>query len=134
MDTTTLRHCPICLVTNMPAEIQRVRCNVRRFRDRTFLVWRCAVCRSLHCEKVENLAAYYENYPIRNQELDYFLRAWYRVILQRLVQAGLGKQHRILDYGCSNGLLIEYLKQHGYANCFGYDPYVDRRAIASNSL
>jgi 2-polyprenyl-3-methyl-5-hydroxy-6-metoxy-1,4-benzoquinol methylase len=120
------RECPICLRTAAPAEVQRVRCNVRRFRDRTFLVWRCTGCGSLHCEKVENLAHYYADYPIRKQELDYFLRAWYRVILGRLVQAGLEKRHRILDYGCSKGLFIRYLQEHGYSNCFGFDPYVDR--------
>ena len=112
--------------TACPSEAKRVRCNVRRFRDRTFLVWRCSRCRSLHCEKVENLSAYYDDYPIRNQKLDYFLRAWYRVILRRLVQAGLTKQDRILDYGCSKGLFIQYLKERGYSNCFGFDPYVER--------
>jgi SAM-dependent methyltransferase len=120
------RHCPICLQAKAPAEIKRVRCNVRRYRDRTFLVWRCTGCRSLHCEKVDNLAAFYEHYPIRNQELDYFLRAWYRVILRRLVKAGLEKRDRILDYGCSKGLFIRYLEEHGYSNCSGFDPYVER--------
>jgi SAM-dependent methyltransferase len=118
--------CPVCLHSRVPAEIGRVRCNVRRFRDRSFLVWRCAHCRSLHCEQVENLADYYDNYPIRNQELDYFLRAWYRVILSRLVKAGLNKQDRILDFGCNKGLFIQFLEENGYRNCFGYDPYVDR--------
>jgi SAM-dependent methyltransferase len=123
---STPRNCPICLRTDAPAETKRVRCNVRRFRDRTFLVWRCSGCRSLHCEKVEDLAAYYDNYPIRNQELDYFLRAWYRVVLRRLMKAGLNKQDRILDYGCSKGLFIQYLAEHGYSNCVGFDPYVER--------
>jgi SAM-dependent methyltransferase len=130
MDDST-RHrapqqCAICLRTDVVEEVKRVRCNVRQFRDRTFLVWRCAGCRSLHCEEVGDLAVYYETYPIRNQELDYFLRAWYRVILRRLVKAGLEKQDRILDYGCSKGLFIEYLKEHGYSNCFGFDPYIDQ--------
>jgi SAM-dependent methyltransferase len=89
-------------------------------------VWRCARCRSLHCEKVENLSYYYDEYPIRNQELDYFLRAWYRVVLKRLVEAGLKKHHRMLDYGCNRGLFIQFLKENGFSNCFGYDPYVDR--------
>lgn len=118
--------CPICLQTGAPAEVSPVRCNVRQFRDREFLVWRCAGCRSLHCESVDDLASYYDNYPIRKQELDYFLRAWYRVILRRLVKAGLGKEHQILDYGCSKGLFIQYLESQGYSNCFGFDPYVDR--------
>ena len=122
----TPQQCPICLHTAVPAEVKAVRCNVRRFRDRSFLVWRCTHCRSLHCEKVANLADYYDNYPIRNQDLDYFLRTWYRVILRRLVKAGLKKRDRILDYGCNKGLFIRFLEENGYRNCFGYDPYVDR--------
>jgi len=102
-----------------------VRCNVRRFRDHTFPVWRCVKCRSLHCEKVENLAEYYDNYPIRKQELDYFVRSWYKVILQRLVSGGLRKDDRILDYGCNKGLFIRFLEENGYTNCHGYDPYVE---------
>jgi 2-polyprenyl-3-methyl-5-hydroxy-6-metoxy-1,4-benzoquinol methylase len=99
---------------------------VRRFRDRAFPVWRCRHCRSLHCEGVDDLASYYDDYPIRKQELDYFLRAWYRVVLQRLIDAGLKKKHRILDYGCSKGLFLLYLKQQGYLDCHGFDPYVDQ--------
>jgi len=122
----TPQHCPICLRAGIPAETQRVRCNVRRFRDRSFDVWRCAHCRSLHCEKVTDLAEYYEGYPIRKQELDYFLRAWYRVILKRLTDAGLRKQDQILDYGCNQGLFIRFLQDNGYRNCSGYDPFVEQ--------
>lgn len=119
------QRCAICLQTVAPAQIEEVRCNVRKFRDRSFLVWRCAACLSLHCEKVEDLAEYYNGYPIRNEKLDYFLRAWYRVILRRLVRAGLKEDHRILDYGCNQGLFIRFLAENGYRNCSGYDPYVD---------
>jgi SAM-dependent methyltransferase len=118
--------CPICLETRPAAESSRVRCNVRRYRDRTFAVWRCIGCNSLHCEKVEDLPAYYADYPIRKQKLDYFTRAWYRVVLQRLVNAGLSKSHRILDYGCNQGLFIDFLIENGYANTAGYDPFVPR--------
>lgn len=122
----TPQRCVICQHVGAPAEVQRVRCNVRRFRDRTFLVWRCAGCGSLHCETVANLAEYYADYPIRKQELDYFLRAGFRVILERLVKAGLRKQDKILDYGCNKGLFIRFLKENGYSNCVGYDPYVEQ--------
>lgn len=120
------QQCPICLHTGSPVETRRVRCNVRRFRDRHFTVWRCGQCQSLHSEKVENIDKYYDDYPIRNQQLDYFVRAWYRVVLRRLVQSGLTRDSYILDYGCNQGLLILFLKQHGFSNCFGYDPYIEQ--------
>lgn len=122
----TPQQCQICLHTGVPVETQRVRCNVRRFRDRSFNVWRCARCRSLHCETISNISEYYEDYPIRNQELDYFVRAWYQIILKRMVKAGLRKENYILDYGCNNGLFIRFLMENNYHNCFGYDPYVEQ--------
>lgn len=118
--------CPICDQNAMPAESQRIRCNVRRYRERTFLLWRCAGCRSLHCEEIDDLAAYYADYPIRNQTLDYFTRSWYRVVLGRLVRAGISKDDLILDYGCNQGLFIDFLAENGFRRCVGYDPYVER--------
>lgn len=124
--TQKSKHCPICSFDAIPLETQRVRCNVRRFRDRSYTVWRCEKCRSLHCENVADLAGYYGGYPIRNQGLDYFVRAWYRVVLKRLVIAGLRREHRILDYGCNQGLFVRFLQDAGYRNCVGYDPYVEQ--------
>ena len=109
----------------MPVEVKKVRCNVRQFRDRTFELWRCVGCQSLHCEKVDDLASYYANYPIREQTLDAFVRSWYRVILRRLLAAGLRKDHRVLDYGCNQGLFLQFMAEQGYARCVGYDPYVE---------
>jgi 2-polyprenyl-3-methyl-5-hydroxy-6-metoxy-1,4-benzoquinol methylase len=118
--------CAVCRHNAVPAEIQKIRSNVRRFRDQSFFAWRCANCRSLHSEKIENLADYYKYYPIRGEHLDYFWRVWYGVVLSRLVKAGLKPEHRILDYGCNTGVFLEFLKEKGYHNCFGYDPYVER--------
>jgi hypothetical protein len=39
---------------------------------------------------------------MHRSKLDYFNRAWYRVLLRRLVDAGLQRTHRILDYSCGN--------------------------------
>lgn len=118
--------CPVCLHVAVPAQSRRVRCNVRRYRDRSFLLWRCAGCRSLHCERVDDLAGYYVDYPIRKQTLDYFTRSWYRVVLNRLVRAGIAKSDLILDYGCNQGLFIDFMAENGFHRCAGYDPYVER--------
>ncbi|HOB93421.1 MAG TPA: class I SAM-dependent methyltransferase [Aquabacterium sp.] len=125
-DTATPRFCAICGETARPAEVDRIRSNVRRFRERRFEIWRCPACQSLHCEPVADLAAYYQGYPIRAQRLDYFSRAWYAVVLRRLVQAGFTRQHRLLDHGCNQGLFLAYLKEQGYTQCTGYDPFVER--------
>jgi len=109
-----------------PLETHKIRCNVRQYRDQMFAMWRCAKCGSLHCEKVDNLAAYYADYPIRNQTLDYFTRSWYRVVLQRLVRAGISREDMILDYGCNQGLFIQFMVENGYHRAAGYDPYVER--------
>lgn len=124
--TESVRCCPVCRQSAAAADTAQVRCNVRRFRDRSFPVWRCAACGSLHGAKVDDLASYYADYPIRNQGLDYFTRAWYRVVLKRLVAAGLGKRDRILDYGCNQGLFLRFLEEQGYRGCSGYDPFVAR--------
>ncbi|WP_301100472.1 class I SAM-dependent methyltransferase [Propionivibrio sp.] len=103
-----------------------MRSNIRRYREQKFLVWRCGHCRSLHTGQVENLADYYQDYPMHHARLDYFSRAWYRIFLERLVRAGLRKACRILDYGCGNGHFLEFLKERGYTQIVGYDPYAMR--------
>ena len=116
--------CELCGYFGEASEARPVRSNVRRFREQKFTVWRCAHCRSLHCEKVDNLASYYENYVLRRQELDYFVTQWYQVILRRLTRGGLQKSHQVLDYGCGSGLFLQFLRKQGYGSCVGYDPYV----------
>src|SRR5207249_4411724 len=71
--------CVVCGEVSAPSEVNSVRSNIRRHRDRKFSLWRCRRCRSLHSERVDNLAYYYEDYPMHNAKLDYFSRAWYRI-------------------------------------------------------
>ena len=116
--------CAVCGSRGEPAESRMVRCNLRQYRHQHFRVERCAHCDSLQTERVNNLTAYYTNYPIRNQKLDYFLRTWYGVLLKELVRAGLQKEHSILDYGCNQGLFLDFLRERGYEHSTGFDPYV----------
>ena len=44
-------------------------------------------------------------------------------MLARLRRAGLGKEQRVLDYGCGAGLLVRFLRERGYAQAAGYDPF-----------
>jgi 2-polyprenyl-3-methyl-5-hydroxy-6-metoxy-1,4-benzoquinol methylase len=50
-------------------------------------------------------------------------RTVYTHYIRRLRRHGLEATHSILDYGCSEGLLLAYLRERGFEDCAGYDPY-----------
>lgn len=124
--------CPICDAERaVDAETAEVRCNVRRFRDERFRVWRCSSCRSIHAEDAVDLDHYYAGYPVFDAELDWKLNVVYGGMLARLRAAGLSPEHRILDYGCGKGLLVRYLRQQGYEHAVGWDRYAEGHDDAS---
>jgi 2-polyprenyl-3-methyl-5-hydroxy-6-metoxy-1,4-benzoquinol methylase len=102
-----------------------VRCNVRRFRDESFEVWRCDRCASIHASEPVDLDHYYQGYPIFGASLDWKVNAIYGNLLRRLRSAGLTTEHRILDHGCGNGLRVRFLQNQGYTHATGYDPYTE---------
>ena len=116
--------CVVCGGARAPKyETADVRCNVRRFRDESFEVWRCAGCHSIHATDEVDLDHYYAGYPVFNADLDWKLHVVYAGLLERLTRAGLEKHHRILDYGCGMGLFVRYLRERGYAETTGYDRF-----------
>ena len=119
-------NCQICGFQGEADEIADIRSNVRSIRHKTFTLWRCSQCHSLDCERISNYDTLYNEYPLRKQQLDYFLHAWYEVILKRLKAAGMKPQDFILDYGCGSGLFLSFLKEKGFVNSFGYDPHVKK--------
>ncbi|NBD32299.1 MAG: methyltransferase domain-containing protein [Cyanobacteria bacterium] len=104
---------------------KKIRCNVRQFQEQEFTLWRCPNCQSLHSKEIVDLADYYANYPLKKQPLDYFRKRICQNRLNLLIQQGFQKQHSLLDYGCNQGLFIDFLWQKGYINAIGYDPYVE---------
>lgn len=122
----------LCAVCGRHAgEVERgeIRCNVRRFRDQKFRVWRCPHCLSIHAEGAVDLDAYYAAYPCHGHndpKLNWMLHAMYRRLLGRLRSAGLRREHSILDYGCGNGSFVEFLRASGYSRAVGYDQYSTR--------
>jgi SAM-dependent methyltransferase len=100
-----------------------VRANVRRLRDHLSTVWQCAGCGSLHARESVALAPLYEDYPFGRRIPGPLERRMARGRLRRLRQAGMRKNSSILDYGCGNGLFLDYFRQDGYAHCTGFDPY-----------
>lgn len=98
--------------------------NVRAFMNETFKFWRCPTCKTIHCLDVVDLDLYYAKYPIVDAKFREVVHTvFYRRILKQLEQSGFSKHHSFLDYGCANGLFLEFLSRQGFTNCYGYDPY-----------
>ena len=124
--------CIVCGAPRTPAcETAEVRCNVRAFRDERFAVWRCAQCRSIHARDEVDLDHYYRGYPVFAAELDWKLDVVYGNLLRRLQRAGLTREHRILDYGCGGGVLVQFLLKSGYSRTVGWDRYGEGYTDAS---
>lgn len=117
-------------------EVESVPCNVRKFAHKSFTVWRCPNCLSLHCKETVDLDSYYVGYPMRTQSIDFATGRAYQNRLGLMRRHGLGAAHLILDYGCSTGLFVDFLKSRGY-HATGYDPYVSAfsdRSILNNQF
>ena len=125
-----MRHCNICLEDNADnLEETSVRSNVKKFSAELFAIWRCPHCLSIHASDEVDLDHYYRHYPFHNikeTKVDWILSAVYGTMLRRLKRAGLKKDHRILDYGCGSGALVEYLRSSGYGYTAGFDQYSER--------
>lgn len=117
-------HCVVCgAERSADAETAQVKSNVRAFRDESFAVWRCTQCQSIHAADEVDLDHYYRGYPVHAAELDWRLDVVYGNLLRRLQRAGLRPEHRVLDYGCGRGLLVQYLRKRGYSCTAGWDRY-----------
>ena len=111
-----------------PAAFGSVRGNTRRFLGQQFPLWKCPQCLSIHSLAPVDFSDIYSDYPLNQRRLDVFARATLGNLLRRLVRAGLKKSDSILDFGCGNGLFVQYLNERGYARVTGYDPYVETYA------
>jgi SAM-dependent methyltransferase len=123
--------CNLCETPGTFAEatdVRRVACNVRRFKDHVFTLWRCTACGTLHCLEDADLPTYYADYPLNNQRLTFSERIGYANRLKLIKRQGVRSGNRILDYGCGAGLYVDFLRQKGYPNVSGYDPFVPKFA------
>jgi len=100
-----------------------VRCNVRKFRDESFTVWRCDACRCIHSLDRVDLGRYYLNYPFQKQTDGVVWRTLARRYIARLKSGGMTRSHAILDYGCGSGLLLKELRRTGFCDVHGFDKY-----------
>ena len=124
----TTYQCLICSYsTQQPraAELGRAPGNTERFKSTVFPLWQCPKCQAIHSVDPVDMADIYSDYPLnRQRQLDVFARGTFRNLLGRLTRHGIAKDQAILDYGCGNGVYIQYLNQTGYTGVTGYDPYV----------
>lgn len=107
------------------AELQSalIPCHVRAFIGRSFRLWRCRTCRTIHCLDVVDLDHYYSKYPFTAAKLDFLWRIFYLNLARRFKRVGFNKTTSILDYGCANALFGQALRERGFTNYHGYDPY-----------
>lgn len=132
-DAVAAEICVICAEPNPVSTRQRgrARSNVRAFRGTSFALWRCQRCGSIHAEEDVDLDYYYSRYPFFSLPDDWRLRVLYDNQLRRLRRAGIGPEHRILDYGCGAGAFVRHLRRRGFCHAFGYDRYSSAFADAS---
>ena len=119
--------CVLCGEAVDPAHAEcfgRVRGNIEGYLDTLFALWKCPSCSTIHSLDPVDFSAIYRDYPLNERRLDVFARGTLGNLLQRLERHGMQKEHRILDYGCGNGLFVEFLLGRGYEQVEGWDPYV----------
>lgn len=123
--TSGRRNCPVCGQGRYESSmsVAQIATNVRKQPYRLSTVWRCNNCGSLHSLERRDPGIVYKNYPYGNRSLDGFTRHAFAHYVRRLKKHGITRSHSILDYGCSEGLLVDYLREHGYMECGGYDPF-----------
>lgn len=51
-----------------------------------------------------------------------------------MTKHGFSKTHSLLDYGCGNGLFIDYLQEQGFSNSYGYDSYVPEDGFGDRTI
>lgn len=119
------KFCKFCDRHPAAKDFGLVQGNTHRFKDSRFRIWRCPQCLSLQNIDPVSYEDIYRDYPLNKRKPDFFARATMSNLLGRLQGSGLATQHRVLDYGCGNGLFMNFLKERGFTRVDGYDPFVD---------
>jgi len=126
-DISSELSCPACrykTAHSADSNLGAIRGNTERFSNTQFRLWKCPQCQTIISIDPVDFHDIYSDYPLNKRKLDIFAQGTFGNLLSRLRRAGLQKTDTILDYGCGNGIFVDYMKQHGYLNIVGYDPYV----------
>jgi SAM-dependent methyltransferase len=118
--------CVTCADEPDPGQVAwaTVHSSEREFEHERFAVWRCPRCRCIHAFGDVDLDHYYRHYGLHETGLDLLERVFYRNklrFIRRFVPLDRGSP--VLDFGCGNGIFVEYLRRRGYTDVAGYDPY-----------
>ncbi len=119
--------CQICghfAATPDVRQLGSVRGNTSRFKDDLFRLWKCPECATIQALDAVDFHDIYRDYPLERRRLDVYNRGTLGSLTRRLERVGMRPDHSVLDYGCGNGLYLEYLRSRGYRHVFGYDPFV----------
>ncbi len=103
----------------------KVPSNVRMFQHEKFTVWRCENCRSLHSHENVDLDRYYKHYPFKQHEMNFATRCAYNNRLRLLRKRDVCSSDKVLDYGCGEGLFVDFLHEKGFQNVAGYDAFAE---------
>ena len=117
--------CPICRHGRFDRshDVGVVSSNAKSFREERFTVWRCPDCDSLHALEPIDYARYYDGYFMQRQPLDFFSRRLFAQRLRDLEPLHPAATATILDHGCGNGNFVRFLRERGFSQADGYDPY-----------
>lgn len=133
--TQAMQATMICNTCDRPGSFEtatecvKARSNVREFGQELFTLWRCDQCRTIHSLEPIDPEKYYKDYPVHNQKVDIFTRMILRNRLSFMTKLGVRRSHAILDYGCGEGLFVDYLKSKRYT-IQGHDPYTEKYSQA----
>lgn len=108
--------------------------NSERFKNTFFQLWKCPQCQTIYTLGTVDFYDIYKDYPLNKRRLDVFAQATLKNLLKRLRKVGLRKTDRILDYGCGNGIFIQFLNKQGYANVMGFDPFLPEFASLPDNV
>ncbi len=127
IDSRRSIHCPVCRYDSEPKdkdkEFGQARGNTSHFKSKRYSLWKCSRCRTIRVLDEVDFEAIYAVYPLKKRTLDAFAKGSFASLLKRLRHSGLSKKHRILDFGCGNGIFVSYLRGLGYQHVDGYDPF-----------
>ena len=136
MQTATRVDCLTCGFTSdwLRVDQATVASSERQFEHERFTVWRCPGCGCIHALDDVDLDRYYRRYGLHQLALGKMERVFYRNQLRFLRRhVRFGPADPVLDFGCGGGLFVQFLRERGWRQVAGWDPYVaayrDRRVL-----
>ena len=130
MKKIELFHCNLCGYSTEQAnedDLGEMKGNTEKYLGQTFPLWRCPKCKTIHSLEPVDFDEVYADYPLNTmRKLDIYARRTLANLLKRLDKVGVNVSDSLLDYGCGNGVFVDFLSQKGFKQVEGYDPFVEK--------